>query len=220
MKYLYSKIDEFNCDININDLLQVIDQNKERFNNSIVDDFMDNWKKAFYNCYSKEVDNIYYLKSSNYFRESIFINEHEMRLHFDIDKAKKLSLLYQSYPLPSCEFEEFSMKNINFDASIKFTIPNELNFSYNYCECQEPVLIVPFCHGGFFYLVIDGNHRIAARKKFNFEYIDGIILNIQDAVSILSSNFEVATYLFLYEGFLLAQNDFSIINNSNAKFFI
>lgn len=220
MKYLYSKTDAFNCDININDLLQVIEQNKERFNSSIINDFMNNWKKAFYTCYCEELDNIYYLKSSNYFRESIFINECELRLHFDINKAKKFSLTYQAYPLPICEFGECSMENINLDESIKFTIPNELNCKYNYCECQEPVLIVPFCHGGFYYLVIDGNHRIAARKNLNFEYIDGIILNIQDAVNILSSNFEVAIYLFLYEGFLLAQNDFSIINNSNAKFFI
>lgn len=56
-------------------------------------------------------------------------------------------------------------------------------------------------------------------KKLNISYISGVLLLPQYVEHILSSNFEKAVYLFLYEGFLLEQDNIAIIENSNSKRF-
>ena len=75
-------------------------------------------------------------------------------------------------------------------------------------------------HGGFIYLIIDGNHRVEARKKHNINYINAVFLTLEETVSTLHSKFEMASYEFLYEGFLLAQEDFSILDCSYSRFYL
>lgn len=218
MNYIYSKNEKFVCNINIYDLLQVVDSNKKIYNVSGIDSYIENWKKALYNCFQDEKNQTHHLQSSHYFWESIFVNGAEMRFHFNIDKAKQISSSYQSQIIPLETFSEY------FDdfskATIKFSNPNIIKCNYDYSICQEPIFIVNFCHCGSLYLVIDGNHRVSARKKSNIHYINGILFTPQDSLKLLSSEFEKAIYLLLYEGFLLAQNELGVIKNSNAKLYL
>lgn len=218
MKYVYSQNDKFICNINIYDLIQIVDSNKKIYNVSGIDTYIENWKKALYNCFQYEKNQTHYFKNSHYFWESIFINGTEIRLHFNIDKAQKISLSYKSQEIP---LEAFSEYFDNFsEATIKFSNPDTTKYSYDYSICQEPIFLVNFCHGGSIYLVIDGNHRVSARKKAKIDYINGILFTPQDSLKLLSSEFEIAIYLFLYEGFLLSQNEFGVIKNSNARLYL
>lgn len=218
MNYIYSQNDTFTCNVNIYDLLQVVDSNKKMYNVSGIDTYIENWKKALYNCFQYEKNQTHYFKNSHYFWESIFINGAEMRFHFNIDKAQQISSSYQSQIIPLDAFSEY-FDNFS-EATIKFSNPDITRCNYNYSICQESIFIVNFCHGGSLYLVIDGNHRVSARKKANIHYINGILFTPKDSLKLLSSELEIAIYLLLYEGFLLSQNEFEVIKNSNAKLYL
>ena len=221
MKYIYSNDEVFSNDLDINDMCRMIELNKSCFPLPEMDAFFDNWKKALCQQYTAEINKTRSLIGRRIFRESLFISENagtnEMRFHFDIDRAISLSR--------SKESQAIDLKHISDHFSnpllhtIKFTQPHTTDNPYDYCQCEAPVILVIFCHKGFDYLVIDGNHRIDARKRNAIDTINAILLTPEETISILQSNFEIAAYLFLYEGYLLSKGDFSIIPYSNSRLY-
>lgn len=165
MKYIYSATESFNCNINIDDLLNSVELNKHNYNHiPNAETFFENWKRALYNCYQFEINQVHHMKNEEYFWESIFIGREEVRLHFNITKASRLSLLQQPEKIPLDLFTENYKSNT--DAVIKYSCPPMDEYDVqNYLACEIPIILVNYFHGGLWYLVIDGNHRVASRKK-------------------------------------------------------
>lgn len=174
MKYIYSETEFFNCNISIDDLINNIDSNKSRYDGDWVVSFIEKWKRAVFNCYQQERNQTYNLKNMDFFKESVIVNNKEFRFHFDIFKAKKYTLQLQRQQIPLDAFAE------KFDESstavIKYTAPKLISGMYDYKLCQDPIITVNFFNQGLFYLVIDGNHRVTARKEANISNIDCFLL--------------------------------------------
>lgn len=221
MKYIYSNAEAFTNNLDINDLFRMIDSNKSYFSSPEMNEYFEKWKKALYKQYNAEINQKKSLIGKSIFRESLYIGEvagkNEMRFHFDIEKAISMSLSKDTQAIP--------LKHISdkFDNpllhTIKFTPTNDTGNQYDYCQCETPVILVIFCHKGFDYLVIDGNHRIDARKRKAIESINAILLTPEETILTLQSKFEITVYLFLFEGYLLSQGDFSVVSHSNSRLY-
>lgn len=219
MKYFYTEKEFFDCKICIESLLAAVDMNKKIYKHiPYIDNYFENWKLALYHTYISEFNKTCFIGNQKIFWESIFIGSSEMRFHFDIDKAINFAYNQQSQELPLNMFT--TKKTQNSDAFIKYTIPSTLNFVNEYSACEKPIILVSLLHCGLRYLVIDGNHRVSARKKQNIPSINGILLPPDCTEQLFYSNFEKAIYIFLYEGILLEeQNDLNVIRYSNSKRF-
>ena len=218
MNYIYSSMEKFDCNISINSLLKSVNSNKKIYSYiPNIEKYIDDWKYALYNSYISEKNETCFIGKERVFYQSLFINGSEMRVHFNVNSAIKLSMLLQSEKLPIYLFAENNKQNLN--AIIKYTCPSVLDNIRGYSICQKPVILVNFFHCGLQYLVIDGNHRIAARKIENISEINGILLPPQYVERILYSRFETAVYLFLYEGFLLEKGILEVLEKSNSKRF-
>lgn len=106
-----------------------------------------------------------YCDTSNYqiFYESIFFEALEFRIHFNVSVLEE-ELKNISEAPETLECSNFS--NITGGCyRIKYSITTLSNEDMHlYANLQEPIILVPFPNGDTNYLVVDGNHRVTARK--------------------------------------------------------
>lgn len=217
MKFIGSDNSIYVRDLDMNSFVEEIDRNKSNFPHLTISDYIEKWEKALYNCYNNETNSTA-ICTGRYYYESIFIGGKEMRFHFDIDRAIEYSSTLIKQIIPMKHFAD-TVTNFQFH-TIKYSPPKELSNKYDYCSCNEPVILVDFCCNNFFYLVIDGNHRIEARKQKKIDNINAVLIPPQNTVTLLKSKFEIALYIFLYERSLLAQGNLSILSNSASELYI
>ena len=192
MKYLYPNNDVFCLEIDLYELLYFVAQNATYFYESnSVRCFFTNWQKAFINSYKSEENKVLNV-CGEYFIESIVLNGKELRLHFNIDMAKKLSKGIKITKLSVNDFATTSY--IDNRLFIKYSQEKEYS-CFNYTKCDEPIILVNYCIERFIYLVIDGNHRVS-HSIYDSQFINAVILSINDTLDVMFSDFERAVYLF------------------------
>lgn len=209
MIYKYYSEPEFKTKVNFNDLHLCLQENKKLYSDIHgIDQFIDNWEKVFYDTYKKE-ENIYFeFTNIENFCEVILMRNSEIRIHFAVSEAKKLLKSYPIQKIPLTAFSDYD----NGHSTIKYTIV-PLNKTYQ--PIGNPIITVPFQFDGLLYLTIDGNHRITKYKEMHKDSIDAVLLKLHDIIPLIKSNFEIAIYLFLYEG-----SDIShFINDSATKYY-
>ena len=218
MEFIGLENDIYKRELDMNAFLKEIDRNKSIFSHLNINDYIEKWKKALYNCYNSEADSIVNLNTGKYYYESIFIGDRELRFHFDINKAIDYSRTLKKQLIPMKHFAD-KVTDLN-SHTIKYSPPSDLTNKYDYCSCNEPIILVDFMCNNFFYLVIDGNHRIEARRQKKVENINAVLIPPTQTVTLFKSRFEIALYIFLYEGSLLAQGNLSILSNSGSRLYI
>lgn len=212
MIYRYPLEPTYKTIIDRNAFISQININKKIYHHiDGIENYIDNWISAFINSFNREKSKIFNFTHNRYYYTSIYISGQELRIHFNIDKA--LALIHE-YPLQRISLNIFSCSNCH-EASIKYT-EYTTNNKYRYDLCEIPVIIVQYTLDGFRYLLIDGNHRVTAKKQTNQHSVTGIVLTFEDSVSLIQSEFERALYTFLYEGSRVSE----FINRSNYKLFL
>lgn len=76
-----------------------------------------------------------------------------------------------------------------------------------YSQSEQPVILVQYYLSHIQYLVIDGNHRISAKKHNHMDFVNVVLIDPFRAANLMATQFERAFYLFCCE-----------INNLNACF--
>lgn len=212
MIYCYPSAPPFTTILNLNDLHFYFMVNK-RNNKHIdgIDDYFDRWKKVLFETYNREKKTTFKFTNHRNFYTKINLPNSNIRIHFDVNKAISLAknLLIQRIPLYAFSESDDGV------ATIKYTSVF-LDRKYDYQHCEEPVIVIPYNHGGFGYLVIDGNHRVTSYKKNCKEKIKVNLLNIERIIPLIASNFEKALYFLIFE----AEDFSSYIDNSASQYFI
>lgn len=212
MIYRYSENKYFQLNLDRDEFLEQLDINKALYNNLVdIEKYIDNWKIALINTYKKEENKVFDLTNSEFFYTSIYLSKFEIRIHFNISEAVKVSRneAVQSIPI------RWFAKDYNRRAFIKFSECKVDKYS-SYEFCNMPIIVVPYCLGGYSYLVIDGNHRVTARFNNHIDSIATVVFSVNNTLPLIVSDFEKALYLFLQEG----SNPKEFINNSFSKYFL
>lgn len=192
--YYYSTKLKYKPNVDLNDLKKEIYKNKQLHNNIYgIDDYIDSCFRVLRQTYIDEKD-IYYnfANLENYYTEIKFKNS-ELRIHFDISKAKQIAAKYNIQTIPLSAFSEYD----DGSATIKY---NPVMINKTHQLSTAPIITIPYRFSGLFYLTIDGNHRITKLKESNEYSVSAVLLALPDILTLISSNFEKAVYLFLYEG--------------------
>ncbi len=217
----YSETETFKCDLDITAFLKIIDCNKAQFKHIYgIDNYIDNWKKALVETYNMEQNMKFKFDMGRNFFTSIYINSQEIRLHFNIEEAIEIS---KKYPIQNIPLSSFSNCK-NEHSTVKYTECYS-ETSFDYAKCDIPIIIVQYQMDSddFYYLTIDGNHRITAKINNKLDDINLVLLNCKDASSLIKSKFERAVYLFLCEcqGISMEPEKADlIINNSYYRMFM
>lgn len=212
MIYRYTLEPTYKAIIDRNAFISQININKKKYSHiDGIEKYIDNWISAFFNSFNREKSKIFNFTQNRYYYTTIYVSGYELRIHFNIDKALALLNEYPLQRIPLCLFSNNSRQ----EAPIKYTEYTS-NHKYRYDLCDIPVIIVQYVLDGFRYLLIDGNHRVTAKKLTNQYSVTGIVLTFEDSVSLIQSEFERALYTFFYEGSHI--NEY--INDSNYKLFL
>lgn len=207
MLYIYSKNEVFESFIDKSSFFKELDKNKY----FTTENYIETWKETFNFLIDDDNNKKCYINNELNFYYSIFINKKEFRFHFDIDKALSFKNRLSEYVSLNC----FSERAINNSFKIRYTSTN-INTEYNYCQCNKPVIVVPFPYAGFPYLLIDGNHRVTEKKIAGEKNILVNELTPNETFSLLQTKLEQALYIFLFE-----QTNISYyLENSKAKLFL
>lgn len=223
MKYFYfysqNNVENYRFELDSDQITNAIETNKRLYRNMPnLKYFFNDWEIALLKTYESERNKTLILRNSMFFYEPIIIDGFEMRIHFNIDKAIELSDLINSQKIPLGIIGE--KQTSTFAPLIKYSSIANLKSFEHFSNCTEPILLVNFCHNGFFYLVIDGNHRITSMKKEHRKSVDAKLLPNVLVDKIFYSSFEKAIYYFLFEGFQISRGNFTIIEESQSKRFI
>lgn len=206
---MYLNASKFDMKLFLNDLHSALMVNKKNLRLLTgIDDYIDSWERVFIDLFKREMNKKQCFCDEENFYTVIYLSNSEIRIHFNISKAKIISQRYTERKIPLILFSTYE----NNFSTFKFTSANSLTLTNN---CKSPIITVPYQIGGFNYLTIDGNHRITQYKLQKKETVNVVILKLNDVLTLIKSDFEKAIYIFLYEGI----NVEHFINNSATKYY-
>jgi len=136
----------------------------------------------------------YILKTQNEpetFQLPINWDSTKIMLHFRVSLANELLKDFYS------QSEEFLLDNFIGEKQTVYWSEVKDNVD-KYFAATAPVIIVPFLAGKTSLLVIDGNHRITYKKRYNISKITTLIMAEQSVIEtkIFSSSFDEYYYIF------------------------
>lgn len=193
MTYYYPDEKPFTVALDPLDFLNEIEKIKFNCDNiNSIDGYIANRKTSILNAYLNEKEGtLKFSDGQKYFYESLFIGKSKFRIHFNINKALEIAKCSEMMEI---HLETFSTAP-NKSANVKFTERYSLN-PYNYKTSNEPIIIAFFPKNDFFYLTIDGNHRLTAKANAKVKCINTIILDMEDTSSVVEYEWERELYLF------------------------
>lgn len=197
MKYRYSSYEDYNIDLPINEIIHSIKHTYQQYKYFPQSkEFFENWITVFEKLYLF-YKNRQIILDGKFFKEDIFFKKSgkSFRWHFNIDNASRLLNLLDVQQIKLSYFTtDFNIK----ETYCKYTHIVENN-TKDYISTTFPIILVHYYLSNMKYLVIDGNHRISAKKLHNQKTINAVIINPFDTANLMPTKFEQAFYLFLCE---------------------
>lgn len=203
MPYDYARKKEYKIDYSV--IFDLFKPQAILNNTDLQIEYLNKWETELKNkekCTNEEIrTNIIDTNiQSSIFQFPIYFFHTSVYLHFNIRKANKVFSNFKSkikrVPINLLVSEKRKIHWTPIDS-----VGELRHVETMYIEATEPILIVPYLNGQYESLVIDGNHRLTYKIKYNKEYVNGLYLSVNDLInhSILLNEYDQLIYIMLYE---------------------
>lgn len=130
--------------------------------------------------------------NTDFFYFPTIINDSEIRLHLNIKEARKLSMTKQAEMVNPDLFT--SVREPNSTASIYYDEISINELEHYHFTTLEPILLIEYpITSEIPYLVIDGNHRVSARKTNN-QALPCVFLNASEYPTLFICELDYSFY--------------------------
>ena len=132
------------------------------------------------------------LMKDKFFYHTLKLDNITIHIHFNIKVATNL---IKQYPIRKIEFNRLTPSNaIDLNASVYYVEQDKRELQPHHFYLQDPVILIRYpVNEKIPYIVIDGNHRITA-KKLTTQTINGVCIDPLQHHDIFFNEFDFAFY--------------------------